>query len=346
MAPCKLLTALEEAGLDDDKLDWIQYELDMDADADDDEENEEHEDAEQLGSGDSEDNIGEADTSSTVHNTPTPFHPATRKRNAPPKTMNKMMMMVHACILNFKVVLTSIIFTAPSEPSKTITYILSIISHSEAKKTVSKHIPIGRWLELQLDEPWDTLQAQILIQIDIALHPSKIKFSDYNISFTIACTVFQPLPLNSVANYSFLVLQTTKGKSVLTVKITCEQMVGRVRAHLMVLCEYMLIDTHMPTKDGKNKENENDRNDQSDDESGNKKKKKSNVSLSSSCCSLLLTTLTGADALQIKDSSWKHQLKYKYPESSSTMALWEKWVWNLLFCQWARGAYYVESQEN
>jgi len=55
MAPCKLLAALGEAGLNDNKLNLIQYELDMDADADDNEENEEHEEAEQLGTRDSED---------------------------------------------------------------------------------------------------------------------------------------------------------------------------------------------------------------------------------------------------------------------------------------------------
>jgi len=77
MAPHKLLPALEGAGLDEDKLNLIQYELDMDADADDDEKNEEHEEAEQLGS---EDDIGKVNTSSTVHNIPTPSHPATRKQ--------------------------------------------------------------------------------------------------------------------------------------------------------------------------------------------------------------------------------------------------------------------------
>jgi hypothetical protein len=184
--------------------------------------------------------------------------------NAPPKAMNKMMMMVRVCILNFKIVLISMVFAAPSEPSKTIAYILSIISHSEAKKTVSKRIPVGRRLELQSDEPWDTFQAQILVQIDSALHPSKIQFSDYNISFTIARTVSQPLPLNSVADYSFLVSQATKGKSVSTVKIACEQMAGGVWVLLMVLHEYTLTDMQMPTKGG-NKENEDDRNDQSDD---------------------------------------------------------------------------------
>jgi hypothetical protein len=140
MAPCKLLAALEEAGLDDE-LNLIQYELDMDADANDDE-NEEHEEAEQLGSGDSEDDIGKANTSSTVQNTPTLSHPATRKWKCSTKAMNKMMM-VHVCILNFKIVFISIVFATPSKPSKTITYILSIISHLEGKKTVSKHIPVG-----------------------------------------------------------------------------------------------------------------------------------------------------------------------------------------------------------
>src|SRR5882762_5093797 len=229
----------------------------------------------------------------TIHQHPLIQSPGSG--NAPPKAMNKMMMMVCVCTLNLKIVLISIVFAAPSDPSKTITYILSIISHSEAKKTVSKCIPVGRWLELQSDEPWDTLQAQILVQIDSALHPSKIQFSDYNISFTIARTVSQPLPLNLVADYLFLVSQATKGKSGSTVKIACDQMVGWVRDYLMVLHEYMLTDMQMPTKDGKDKENEDDRNDQSDDKSGNKKKKKSNVSLSSSYCSLLLTTLTGAD---------------------------------------------------
>src|SRR5882762_10459245 len=138
----------------------------------------------------------------TIHQHPLIQSPGSG--NAPPKAMNKMMMMVCVCTLNLKIVLISIVFAAPSDPSKTITYILSIISHSEAKKTVSKCIPVGRWLELQSDEPWDTLQAQILVQIDSALHPSKIQLSDYNISFTIACTVFQPLPLNSVADRLFI----------------------------------------------------------------------------------------------------------------------------------------------
>ena len=65
MAPHKLLAALE-AGLEDDELDLIQYELNMDTDADDNEENDQHEEAEQLGSGDSEGDIDEADTSSTI----------------------------------------------------------------------------------------------------------------------------------------------------------------------------------------------------------------------------------------------------------------------------------------
>lgn len=148
-----------------------------------------------------------------------------------------------------------------------ITYILSIISYLEAKKTVLKHVPIGRQLELQSDEPWDTLLAQIVIQIDSVLHSSRIQFSDYNISFTISHTVTQPLPLNSVANYSFLVSTSNK-------KQVCFDYEDHLWANgrwgmgsLMALCEYTLTDTQMPTEDGKNKENKDNRNDQNDDES-------------------------------------------------------------------------------
>jgi hypothetical protein len=59
--------------------------------------------------------------------------------------------------LDFGIILIYITFAALSELSKIIAYILSIISYSKAKKTVSKHVPIGRWLKLQSDEPWDTL---------------------------------------------------------------------------------------------------------------------------------------------------------------------------------------------
>jgi hypothetical protein len=115
------------------------------------------------------------------------------------------------------------------EPPKKINYILSIISNSEAKKNASKRVPFGRILELGASEPWDTFQAQILVMIDKSLAPKTIQFQDYDVSFTIARGVTQPLPLISESDYLFLVKQSTKGKTIADVKIQCIQKELQVR---------------------------------------------------------------------------------------------------------------------
>jgi hypothetical protein len=122
-----------------------------------------------------------------------------------------------------------IYFVGSPDPPKKINYILSIISSSEAKKSVSKRIPIGRILELDANEPWDTVQAQILVTIDKSLAPAMIQFQDYDVSFTIARAVTQPLPLISESNYLFLVKQSTKGKTIADVKVQCIQKGTQVR---------------------------------------------------------------------------------------------------------------------
>ena len=111
-----------------------------------------------------------------------------------------------------------------TEPPKKINYILSIISISESKKNTSKCVPIGHILELLVDEPWDTLKAQLLVQIDKTLVPSKVDFQDYKISYTIPRILSQPLPLASESDYSFMIKHATKGKVVADVKIECIQL--------------------------------------------------------------------------------------------------------------------------
>jgi hypothetical protein len=97
------------------------------------------------------------------------------------------------------------------------------------KLSKTKRVPMGRTLELESSEPYDTLKAQILVQIASALNPPKIIQEDYNISFTIARAVSIPLALQSESDYNFLVKQATKGKSVSIVKIACEQKATQVR---------------------------------------------------------------------------------------------------------------------
>lgn len=127
-------------------------------------------------------------------------------------------------------------FSAASttEPPKKINYILSIISISESKKNASKRVPIGRILELLAVEPWDTLKAQLLVQIDQSLAPSTIDFHDYEVSYTIPRVLSQPLPLASESDYSFLIKHATKGKVVADVKIQCIQSQRVVSVRLLL----------------------------------------------------------------------------------------------------------------
>ena len=66
-----------------------------------------------------------------------------------------------------------------------VTYLLTIISATEMKKSVSKCQSVSGHLKLDSDEPWDTLKAQILVKISDALCPAKIDYADYNVIFHI-----------------------------------------------------------------------------------------------------------------------------------------------------------------
>jgi hypothetical protein len=82
---------------------------------------------------------------------------------------------------------------------------------------------MGRILELHIVEPWDTLKAQLLVQIDQCLAPPKVDFQDYKISYTIPRILSQPLLLTSESDYAFLIKHAMKGKTVADVKIQCIQ---------------------------------------------------------------------------------------------------------------------------
>ena len=227
----KLLLALDEV-LDADELDVIaaKVEDDMEADENEDDENDE----EEMVEGRSEDSDNEEDpnTSTTIHEAdsspPTIMIPAKRKQKNRSNSLVSGKSYGSACDIDL-----ILPWTETPEPPKKIPYILSITSNTEAKKSASKCVSHGRRLELLSSEPWDCMQAQLLVQMDSTLNPRSIKYSDYIISFTIACVVSQPLPLDSQSDYTFLVEQATKGKNVSTVKVACEQ-----KAEIIVACRF------------------------------------------------------------------------------------------------------------
>jgi len=84
---------------------------------------------------------------------------------------------------------------------------MSILSATEAwKSVISKRITKGAVLKLDSDEPWDTVQAQLLVKIDQVLHPLLIKYEHYDVTFSIPWVYPKPgLSLNSAVDYDLIV---------------------------------------------------------------------------------------------------------------------------------------------
>jgi hypothetical protein len=89
------------------------------------------------------------------------------------------------CVFHIVLELSSDVVIAAEFEFKKITYILSILSASECKKTVSKHIPKTESFHLNTDKPWDTLIAQMLAKISSTLRPQLLNIDNYDIMFYI-----------------------------------------------------------------------------------------------------------------------------------------------------------------
>ena len=97
------------------------------------------------------------------------------------------------------------------------------------KLAKSKREAVGRPLELDSQEPWSTVSAQILVQIDDALSITNFDINDYEISYTVPRHVSQPLPLASATSYAHLIANATKGKTpTLSAKLTVIQKATQV----------------------------------------------------------------------------------------------------------------------
>lgn len=76
--------------------------------------------------------------------------------------------------------------TEPEAPqAKDVTFVAVITSAVEMKKSQAKQVLKGVEFMFNLDEPWDTLKAQIPAKIKSVLKPKHLDFDDYNVSFFI-----------------------------------------------------------------------------------------------------------------------------------------------------------------
>jgi hypothetical protein len=87
-----------------------------------------------------------------------------------------------------------------------IMYMTTTLSALEAKKAVSKRVPINESFELSTEEPWDTLKAQLLVKIDNALSPKNLDYQQYHVMFFVpkAGLVKPGLTLSTNEHYTTL----------------------------------------------------------------------------------------------------------------------------------------------
>lgn len=90
------------------------------------------------------------------------------------------------------------------------------------KSKSARGAPITDLVILDEDEPWETLQAQILVKISDALNPTRIDYSDYLVNFTVPRHVTTPMPLNSSTKHKYLVENALKIKTAPGCKIVVE----------------------------------------------------------------------------------------------------------------------------
>jgi hypothetical protein len=98
----------------------------------------------------------------------------------------------------------AILAPEPATP-KLVTYSISMISFSDAKKPATKRTTKHATCQVQTDKPWSTLQAQLLAKISDALKPKTIHFTNYEALFHIPRLLSKPgMVLAGDADYQIL----------------------------------------------------------------------------------------------------------------------------------------------
>ena len=137
-------------------------------------------------------------------------------------------------------------------PPKEITYTITLTSAMDMKKTASKRKPKSGNIRLNDNEPYETFEAQMLVQIAKTLKPRIEDISQYEIRCTINRVISKPGMLVGLeGDYATMVASAIKSKEPHIVNLTVEELEGA---------------------DDANKENENESdNDQAGKRKGSKK---------------------------------------------------------------------------
>ncbi|KAG2109731.1 uncharacterized protein F5147DRAFT_575532, partial [Suillus discolor] len=73
-----------------------------------------------------------------------------------------------------------------------VSYIITVFSAAEMKKAKTKRKPISTSVNLNSDEPWDTLKAQVLVKISNTIRPVSSTSTDYALTYQIPQVLPKP----------------------------------------------------------------------------------------------------------------------------------------------------------
>lgn len=149
----------------------------------------------------------------TVLTPPPATIPQKRKRGPKPKSL----LHFQATICAFPSLILSLLCHIGAQlvepeptPTKTLTYILTITPESEVTKPSSKRTLKSATLQLKSDEPWSTLEAQLLAKISALLKPKRLNYEDYQVYFYIPRSIPKPgMILSNEDDYAILLQRAT-----------------------------------------------------------------------------------------------------------------------------------------
>jgi hypothetical protein len=160
-----------------------------------------------------QDNLNDTPEAEIRLMTPPTTVPQKRRRGPKPKSL--LFPLFFHIYAQYSDVITDVRSTTepPALAAKMLTYILTLIPASETSKPASKRAVKSATLQLKSDEPWSTLEAQLLVKISALLKPKILNYEDYQVYFYIPRSVPKPgMILSNEDDYSILIQRATSLK--------------------------------------------------------------------------------------------------------------------------------------
>ncbi|KAG1908351.1 uncharacterized protein F5891DRAFT_1179875 [Suillus fuscotomentosus] len=142
----------------------------------------------------------------------------------------------------------------PTPVTKEVSYIITVFSAAEMKKAKTKHEPISISVNLNSDEPWDTLKAQVLVKISNAIKLRVLDFDNYALTYQIPRVLPKPrLSLITQADFNGM-MKRVNGMNAVSSLVNITVVQGQVQGANTGNDENEDNAEHAPMKNKKRKE--------------------------------------------------------------------------------------------